>query len=174
MKGLRPGNKAKARALIERLKDEIQRHNDQIEYLSTVFRTEEPEFTEYGTVRPSDYYAVSLNRQEKYWRTKDGRWVSLAKMDAKHRENLLAHLERNAASWQKQWLDISIDWLMAEQFVVLGDGVWHGIQNEIEQLREEYKVDPHVFLHRQPLWRRLAYDYLMSLDSWNSGRKKNA
>ena len=160
-------NKAQVRLLIDKLQADIKETNRQIANLSEAFKLDEPEFTEYGFVRPPDqFHNHSLNRQEKYWLTKDGRWVSLAKMEPKHRENLLAHLERNAEGWQTQWLNEGTGFLTAQQLGVLSDGAWHGIQAELDQLEDERKIDPHIFLHRQPLWRRLAYDYLMSLDSW--------
>lgn len=86
-------------------------------------------------------------RQTERWTTKDGRVLALEDMTPDHRTNLVAmyHRQANTLKWAHDSDSISLVYSMDIE-------PSNGILDELDHWIDE---DPHVWLDRQPLIKRL-------------------
>jgi hypothetical protein len=101
-----------------------------------------------GTAR----LAMPMLDQDEFWRTKDGRVLTLDEMEPGHRRNLLTWLERNALSQLIVWLDQMTSGPLAARGDHARDAMyqWHD-----EQFAAGIE-DPAAWLRERPLHRRLT------------------
>jgi len=97
-------------------------------------------------------------RQTERWTTKDGRELALEEMTPAHRDNLVAMYHRKAVTLKRRD-DVDLICLVDDHAPVLTfpDGSSASMINDAvdDMLNARIDEDPHAWLDRQPLIRRL-------------------